>query len=727
MAVLGPGYAQIPGQTPVFDIKGSVKAAETREPIKDVRVYIIGGESTQTDMFGKFRLKARKGDIIFFESPEIETVRYTIINDENIDVLVKGYEVASKAKKISRRATASSEHKTFIDSANFYKKTDIEKSLTFIEKSLKVVTDRGDNEKTAQSFSTLGDIYLHYKQYDLAISNYRSSLNDHYSTETKINLGRAYLLSNEFESARNIFSELIDEGSLSDYNKITVLESLGDAHKGLGDNAKAIKNYENALKIAQDNLVTPKITDLNSKLAGIYSNQNNVPKAEEFYSNSLSLATRENSKRAVQEKEKVADFYNQSRQFDEEIKLRQSTLQDVEAMEQEAVPAAAAPEGNVYAAPDSITSQKINYKIANAYIMQEEFDKAIPYLQKSIAEADDKEDLVVQKDATRKLSELYKTVGDYTKALESYQEYVQLVDKVYIQKEQQISQATRFSRDIALKQNRISSLEKDRELSESKYDLALKEQQLITENNKRQKLIIYALIFGMLMMGLTIYLFYRNSKQQKLANNLLALKSLRSQMNPHFIFNALNSVNNFIAQSDERSANRYLTEFSTLMRAVLENSEQDFIPLSKELELLKLYTKLEHSRFEEKFDFEINVAENVKVDDFQIPPMLVQPYIENAIWHGLRYKDEKGYLKIDLTQPDPETIQITIEDNGIGRKRSTELKTMNQKKQNSKGMGNIKKRIEILNNMYKDKVDVFIEDAFEDETGTRVMLTLKKD
>lgn len=725
LSVFGVGYAQTPGQTEVFEIKGSVKANETRKPIKDVHVYVIGGESTKTDMFGKFKLKARRGDIIFFESPEIETVKYTILNDENIDVLVKGYEAVSKAKKVSRKATASTGHKTFIDSANFYKKTDIEKSLTFIEKSLEVLTERGDNEKTAQSFSTLGDIYLHYKQYDLAISNYKSALNDHYSTETKINLGRAHLLSGDYEDARKTFSEVIKEGSLSNYNNIAVLENLGDAHKGLGDNTKAIGNYEKALKIAQDNLVTPKITDLNSKLAGIYSKQNNVPKAEEFYSNSLSLATRENSKRAVQEKEKVADFYNQSRQYDEEIRLRQSALEDVEAMEQEAPPAALA--GSIHTAPDSITSQKINYKIANAYIMQEEFDKAIPYLQKSISEADTREDLVVQKDATRKLSELYKTVGDYTKALESYQEYVQLVDEVYIQKEQEISQATRFSRDIALKQNRISSLEKDRELTESKYELAVKGQQLITENNKRQKLIIYALIFGMLMMGLTIYLFYRNSKQQKLANNLLALKSLRSQMNPHFIFNALNSVNNFIAQSDERSVNRYLTEFSTLMRAVLENSEQDLIPLSKELELLKLYTKLEHSRFEEKFDFEINVGENVNVDDFQIPPMLVQPYIENAIWHGLRYKEEKGYLKIYLIQPDTETIQITIEDNGIGRKRSTELKTMNQKKQKSKGMGNIKKRIEILNNMYKDKVDVYISDIFEDETGTRVVLTLKKD
>jgi len=230
----------------------------------------------------------------------------------------------------------------------------------------------------------------------------------------------------------------------------------------------------------------------------------------------------------------------------------------------------------------------------------------------------------------------------------------------------------------------------------------------------------------MLLLGVVAFLFYRSNKQQKLANNLLALKSLRSQMNPHFIFNALNSVNNFIAKSDERSANRYLSEFSTLMRSVLENSEEDYIPLSKELELLKLYTKLEHSRFSDKFTYEILVDGHIDVAAFQIPPMLLQPYIENAIWHGLRYKKEKGFLKINLKQKDKETIIITIIDNGIGRKKSAALKTSNQKKQKSKGMGNIKKRIAILNDMYKDKVAVDISDL-KDETGTVVQFSLKKD
>jgi LytS/YehU family sensor histidine kinase len=137
--------------------------------------------------------------------------------------------------------------------------------------------------------------------------------------------------------------------------------------------------------------------------------------------------------------------------------------------------------------------------------------------------------------------------------------------------------------------------------------------------------------------------------------------------------------------------------------------------------------KLEHFRFKDKFDYTITVDERIDVDDFVIPPMLLQPYVENAVWHGLRYKEEKGKLEIDLKQIDSETVAISITDDGIGRKKSKELKTDNQKKQNSKGMGNIQKRISILNQMYQDKVDVTIENVFENEEGTRVRLILKKD
>ena len=270
-------------------------------------------------------------------------------------------------------------------------------------------------------------------------------------------------------------------------------------------------------------------------------------------------------------------------------------------------------------------------------------------------------------------------------------------------------------------------MENERALNESRYQLAFENQELIQKNNKIQKWIIGSLITLALLLLFTAYMQRRSVKQQKYANNLLALKSLRTQMNPHFIFNALNSVNSFIANNDERAANKYLSEFSQLMRSVLENSEEDFISLSKEIELLQLYTKLEHFRFKDKFDYEITVDDGIAVDDFVIPPMLLQPYVENAVWHGLRYKEEKGMLRIQFVKKDTESVVITIEDNGIGRKKSKALKTEHQKKQKSKGMGNIKKRISILNEMYRDKVDVLVEDAFENEEGTLVKLTLKKD
>ena len=373
---------------------------------------------------------------------------------------------------------------------------------------------------------------------------------------------------------------------------------------------------------------------------------------------------------------------------------------------------------------DSITTQKTNYKIANAYIKQEKYEEAIPYLEQSISEANLKEDIIVEKDATKKLYEVFESVGDDLKAYETFQTYVNLVEKEYFQKEQKISQAAKLSRDLNIKQQRINSLEKDYEFYENKLLLEQQNKELIAKENRQQWIIIYSLIGGLVLISFLVFFMYRYIKQQQLNNNLLALRTLRSQMNPHFIFNALNSVNSFIATNDERTANRYLSDFSKLMRSVLENSEEDFIPLSKEIELLKLYTKLEHFRFQDKFDYSFNVDSSVAVDDYVIPPMLLQPYVENAVWHGLRYVEEKGDLFISIRQND-DVLKITIEDNGIGRERSKALKTVNQNKQVSKGMGNIEKRVSILNTMYQDKIGVSVEDL-KHNSGTRVTVTLKK-
>ena len=716
--------AQQPQERASFQIKGSVKEKKSRSPISGVEVSTDKGAYTLTDGLGEFRIRASVGDVITFDSPDMESVSYTIKSAEDISVEVEDYSSSNAGRsKSAPTKSVTNLHRSYLDSAIYYKRTDIEKSIDFVAQSIAQLGKRGNKQELAKSFTTLGEIYQYYKQYDLAIANFEDALTAHNTTRTTLLLAKVYLLNNQLSKAEELLVPLTNIGNLVPYQRIELYEILGDVYREKGETNKAVAHYTEGLTIARKNQVSPKLPDLNSKIADAYAKDNRLQEAEAFYDSSLEQASNQAPARAVQEREKVADFYNKRNQYEDEIKLRKQSKEELKKLPSTVDNNA----GISFLNNDSITTQKINYKIANAYIAQDKYDEAIPYLEESIKEADSDDDLIVQKDATRKLSEVYEYKGDFTKAYETYQKYVAVVDTLYIRKEQEISRAARFNREIASKQSRITGLEQERELSQSKYDLALTEQQLFQETNKRQKWVIYSLLLGLTLTGLAAFFFYRSNKQQKLANNLLALKSLRSQMNPHFIFNALNSVNNYIAKSDERSANRYLSEFSTLMRAVLENSEEDFIPLSKELELLELYVKLEHSRFPEKFDYNISIDKGIDIEAFKIPPMLLQPYIENAIWHGLRYKEEKGCLKIALRQSSKEIIEILITDNGIGRKRSAQLKTLNQKKQKSKGMGNIKKRIAILNDMYKDKVAVHIKDLNKDETGTSVLLTLKKD
>ncbi len=710
-------FPQYSGQTRVVEIEGSVRSEDNDIPMPNVNIATSEGSFTTTNHLGEYKIKVAMGDYLIFSSPYFETVRHKVTSDEDITVKVKDFDGDTNRR---RSTIPNNAYKVALDSALFYKEKNIEKSIDFIAKAIESLGARAKKKELSKALTLLGDVYLFHGQYDLAISSLEDAQNAQKTGSNSLLLGQAYVKNRDFGLAQETFDQLLDAKRMKPLQRIALYEGLGDTHLSLGQLDLSLEYYREGLTIAEKNQVTPKVIDLNSKIADAFAAADRKIEAQDYYNNSLKLSKDQAPQRAIQESEKVADFYNDANRFDDEIQLRKQSLKKLKQL-----PAPEKKES--FQVPDSISSQRINYKIANAYISQDKLSEAIPFLEKSIVEANKEADLVVEKDATRKLSEVYRYKGDVDKAFENYQKYGILVDSLYVLKEQEISRLARLNREITSKQNRIASLEQDRELSQSKYNLAITEQQLSLERGKRQEWLIYSLLFAILLLGLAAFFYYRSNNQQKLANNLLALKSLRTQMNPHFIFNALNSVNNYIAKNDERNANRFLSEFSTLMRTVLENSEEDFIPLSKELELLQLYVKLEHSRFPEKFDYALNIDEKVDIQYFEIPPMLLQPYIENAIWHGLRYKEEKGFLKINLFQPSPQLLQIAILDNGIGRKKSAQLKTQHQKKQRSKGMGNIKKRIAILNTMHKNKVDVTITDLYDDETGTKVILVLKKD
>lgn len=200
--------------------------------------------------------------------------------------------------------------------------------------------------------------------------------------------------------------------------------------------------------------------------------------------------------------------------------------------------------------------------------------------------------------------------------------------------------------------------------------------------------------------------------------------ALRAQMNPHFIFNTLNSINSYIMDNNPRVASDYLTKFARLIRIILDNSKNESIPLSKEIETLKLYLLMEGIRFNYKFDHEIRIGSTVDADNIRIPPMIIQPYVENAIWHGLLHKSEKGKVSVSMDMRSEEILEVRITDNGIGRERAMELKSKTSNQNKSYGIRITRDRL-LMNNELND-VQVLDElDGQGDAAGTTVILTIK--
>ena len=223
----------------------------------------------------------------------------------------------------------------------------------------------------------------------------------------------------------------------------------------------------------------------------------------------------------------------------------------------------------------------------------------------------------------------------------------------------------------------------------------------------------------------------RSEKEKQLANlnrktTELEMQALRAQMNPHFIFNSLNSINRFILQNNKVQASEYLTKFSKLIRLILQNSQVPLISLESELESLHLYLELESLRFDHHFDFSVKVDEDIDTSTIKIPPLIIQPYAENAIWHGLMHKEEKGHLAIELFESDG-FLCCRISDDGIGRKKASELKSKSASTHKSMGLRITSDRIAMMQQKKNLDTTITIQDlvlADGSAGGTEVLLKI---
>ena len=596
-----------------------------------------------------------------------------------------------------------------------------EEALDLVHDALLISIKEDYVSLEAETYEILGEFNYKLNEYNLSYKNYNKAiaiyeklkLVSNYNYMAVNNLKKLYYptaksaeLIGNYESSLTYYNLFLETCS-SDNDKVKAFLAIGDVYLKQKELKGAEINYGKALKIEKKRNNQKGLVVINLKLGELEKAKNNSEQAIQYYRSSQSNALQIDDDKAVNEAYgNISGIYQSQNNIDDGIEINQEALSFNKKRNNQT----------------EIVENNIN--LANFYLQQNKNDEAIQSLQNSIEITNQTGDLKNRSKAVQVLSEAYSKTGLTEEAEKKYKEYLILEDSLYKMRERQLKSQNLKGEMLENAQNKLSLLEKDKQLSEKTIELLRQEKLIQDQFITKQRVITYSLILGIVILIITAFLVYRSNKAKNKANQMLVLKSLRAQMNPHFIFNALNSVNSFISKSDERAANRYLSDFSRLMRDVMENSQEDFISLAKEIDILSMYLKLEHHRFNDKFEYNFEVDEGINAEDFFIPPMLIQPYIENAVWHGLRYKKEKGFLKVSINQSG-KTIIVKVEDNGIGRQKSQEIKTDNQKIQKSTGLKNIDSRLKIISDIYKAKLDVQIED--NQPTGTIVTVKIHQE
>lgn len=581
-----------------------------------------------------------------------------------------------------------------------------------VEEALLISIKSKNTSDESECYLVLGEINNELKQWALATENFNLAeviINKRNSSQyNRLRLGRAnsYMKQGQFDMAEKDYQDLLENAS-TEKEKTQALNGLGEVSIQKGQGQKAEQNFQQALDLNLKSDNREEVSKSKANLARSSLVQKKVEEAEEYLEESQEIANEVNNLSdddyllINETNEEISLYYRDNDIVDKELELRSRSSDFNEA------------KGN----SAGVVKQKV--EISQILLNNGDAEGAIEKL-KPVTEASPNQPSQDRVKALGILSEAYEKKGDYDNSLETYKSYVAEKESLFKSKEIELED----EKSILLNQQKISSRGSSAKLQNKDDEIRDRELLLKEAEVQQQKLLNYGLMFVIGVVCVAGFFVYRNAKERRLANQLLTLKSLRSQMNPHFIFNALNSVNHFISISDERAANKFLAEFSRLMRLVLENSQKDFVPLSSELEIVELYIKLEHYRFRDKFDYSFDCDEDINADSVEIPPMLIQPYIENAVWHGLRYKESRGKLIVKINQS-KEFIEVLIEDDGIGREKSQALKTKHQRSSKSTGLSNTSSRLAILNSVYGTNFSVGLTDLNnEGDSGTRVRLTI---
>ena len=541
---------------------------------------------------------------------------------------------------------------------------DYPNSIVYFERALKIARDSNDHFKEASFLSNMGSVYSMMGEMNKAIASYKASIEvfDSLGVKEKAlssmsNIGLTYTRQGRNLEALTYFQKCLS-GYRENGNKIFgagVLQNIGLVYSNIEEYEKAIPYLEESLEINQELGNELEIAKNKVSLGSIYHKQNDLSTALKLYSESLEISERLDNKEG-----KFNSYTNIGSLHFDKFEYRKALENFNKSLEVS------------YALGAKRLVGESHISVGGAYIELGKYDEALENINKGKSIAKELSLLGSQKKANMILARLYEKRGDYKKALETYKLYKlqsdSLINRQSIEDIAQVEIEYKYKQELDSAKTRELLLTKT--VTTTSLDLARSQRNLFLG-------VIGFLLISILLGSIIFYQKYTHIKASN-QNIVTEQKLLRSQMTPHFIFNSLSVLQGMILNKEEKNSISYLSKFSKLLRTILENSRHQVVSLSTELSAIDSYIALQNLTTEPPYQYQLNVASNINADEMQIPPMLIQPFLENVVEHAFVENKPNKEIKVDITLQKG-ALKCIIADNGIGINLDSQKNNKNKK------------------------------------------------
>lgn len=520
----------------------------------------------------------------------------------------------------------------------------------------------------------------------------------------KNNLAVAMMRRGDYSGALKYYQDnlLTAESRNEPENMVLAYNNMGITYFDWKKYDHALNNYHMALKVLKELGEEERTGPVYNNIGEAYFDMNKKDSALFYFNKARIVNQKYGKKRSILiSMTNIGNIHYADKNYDSALEHYRKALRISESI------------------PDEVHTALINIKIGVLYNALGDYKKAYSFLSIGL-------NMSLENELFNSVLEAYVGLIDYAKGINDAQK-VYDYGNLYISLKDSLFNENSLTK-ISELETKFKTVEKEKEIFVLKSDQKVKEIEIQLQKNLKYSLIVLLLILS-LTAGLIFNRYKLKKEQEKSeiekARMRIEQRLLHSQMNPHFIFNSLNSINSFIGENNTDEAQTYLSKFARLMRLILENSRKVMVALEDELNALKLNLELERLRFDGRFDFTIEVSQEIDTEDTYLPPMLIQPFIENAIKHGIKGKEGKGLINLSIKKEN-ELLICVVEDNGVGRDET--LKNAHKSSDHvSLGTQVTLERLEILQHEKNPEIGLKIIDLKDKDgigRGTKVVLRI---